>query len=410
MRLQYLTIIILLIASYNQCYETISTQEQTPLEFIKENKLAPGKVMYIPISALIPGQLRYAILNVKDKIKKAQDKGSVIGSNGASQYKYNNNSSILSIQEAVPVVISPVGLVLVDGHHDVLSSLALGATTIPIKIMKDMSHYAPKEFWQIAYQEGYVYPYTLDRQWKIPKNFTELVDDPNRYFAAITARKCFFIKDKNDQPEFDLDSGDYRFIIAQKGPESPLWLKIDKDIPFAEFMISDVLNNAGFREYTNEMAQNIPQAVIEKARMILHTAIERGKKSNIQGAHLTDDQLLYEKIKKLHLVPFGISGNQIKGCTLPKTKESFESIKKTILREVQAAEKMVQHKLEEMKAKNLPRTLFEKYKTQLDKYLNQMKQEAQKVISRKKEDLKNTSHELQSNFKKKIEQIKKIDE
>jgi hypothetical protein len=87
---------------------------------------------------------------------------------------------------------------------------------------------------------------------KIPLLFSELQDDPNRYFAALIARKC-----KAD--------GDLKMSI---GAEYPVWIKVGKDIPFVEFRISDVLWQKGII-YDYKMGDQPPQQLVEAARKTL---------------------------------------------------------------------------------------------------------------------------------------------
>jgi hypothetical protein len=74
---------------------------------------------------------------------------------------------------------------------------------------------------------SWAYLYTTSGEKLLPpKKFSELKDDTNRYFAAITARKY------TSNPD-----GSY----ASKGALYPLWIKVDKDIPFIEFKIANGL-------------------------------------------------------------------------------------------------------------------------------------------------------------------------
>jgi|GEM_PF-2101425 len=203
---------------------------------------------YITITDLTPGQLRYSQLNVNEKIAAARKKNS----------RYNNNTSILSTP--LPVILAPFGPVLVDGHHDTLASIALGATTIPVFVLQDFSTLTVEEFWQQATKEGLVYPYTLDNKYQLPTTFDALQDDPNRFFAALIARKC--VKDPNTGA-----------MIAVASPKTklgdyPVWIKFGNKIPFIEFKISDTLKAHGL-VYNNAWGENVSVEFVEAARAIL---------------------------------------------------------------------------------------------------------------------------------------------
>jgi hypothetical protein len=215
---------------------------------------------YIPIEDITPGQLRYSALNVEEKKKAAIERKAVTGdATGGRHYKYNDDKSALAAEEALPVVLAVFGPVLVDGHHETLASIALGAKTIPVYVKKDLSNLSKDAFWTQAQQEGLVYPYTLENTHKIPTSFKELQNDPNRFFAALVARKC----------PAEGSSANETFA-APKTPlaDYPVWIKVGKDIPFIEFKISDVLNK-NKHIYDENWGTKVPEEFVETARQTL---------------------------------------------------------------------------------------------------------------------------------------------
>ena len=233
---------------------------------------------YISYKKIHPGQLRYASKNVEEKRKKAIEVGAATWDNNNQwHYKYNHGTSIMAENNALPVVMAPFGYVLVDGHHDVLASIALGAEFIPIKVVDDMSSLNPNDFWLKAEKQGFVYPYAIGGARQVPpEQFDQLIDDPNRYFAAISARKCDKLGDAPNN---------------SKGADYPLWIKIGKDIPFIEFMIADALWNNNLL-YIYSMGNNPPKEFVEKARAIL-------KRANIKGLKLIPQRKYYFEIKNI---------------------------------------------------------------------------------------------------------------
>lgn len=213
---------------------------------------------YLPISEIFPAQLRYASQNVQDKINKKIMNGDAQWSdaNAGWEYRYNNGRSIFSIKESIPVVKAPFGYIVIDGHHDVLSSLFLEATWLPVHMIADLSDLSEDQFWDEAERLGWAYLYNLQGQRQIPpRDFYLLEDDPNRYFAMISARKCLVDKD----------------LINSIGAEYPIWVKVSNDIPFIELKIADILWQNQI-VYSYDMGRNPPEEFVEEARRVLLAA------------------------------------------------------------------------------------------------------------------------------------------
>lgn len=240
----------------------------------KEKKDSDKEVVkFISIDKIHPGQTRCSKQNAMDKAKKAMAKKD-------NMWKHDGKS-ILSKKKALPVVKSCFGYVLIDGHHDVLASLQLNAKEIPIKIITDLSHLSKDEFWDEAEKQKWAYLYSMDGKKSYPPmKFSELTDDPNRYFATITARKY-------------TSNGNGSF--SSKGAEYPLWIKVDKDIPFIEFEIANALYKQNFI-YNAEKMGNPPSAeIFEQARKIL-------LESNIRGLRVLSNKTHYQEINVERLI------------------------------------------------------------------------------------------------------------
>lgn len=84
-------------------------------------------VEYVSIREIFPAQIRYSILNMKDKANRRISKGDAVWNeeDGKWEYKFNHGTSILAEKDALPVVRTSFGYVLIDGHHDVLYFAAL---------------------------------------------------------------------------------------------------------------------------------------------------------------------------------------------------------------------------------------------------------------------------------------------
>lgn len=217
-----------------------------------------SEVQYLHMSEIQPGQIRFSSKNVEEKIEQAALKGDFFFNRQTQSIegKYFDGKSLFPESDALPVVKGRSGYVLTDGHHHVLAADQLSLPWVPVKRIADLSNLSDEEFWIEMERKGWVYLYDLNGQKRLPpKRFNELIDDPNRYFAALTARKV--------GPEGDFSHS--------TGAEYPLWIKVGKDIPFIEFKISDALNAHHFF-YSYEMGKEWDLCYLEKARSILANA------------------------------------------------------------------------------------------------------------------------------------------
>jgi len=232
-------------------------------------------VFYVSYHSIFPAQIRYSSQNVEEKISKAISQETAIHSKeGDWTFKYHEGTSILSEKQALPIVLAPFGYVLTDGHHDVLSSIHFGAEMIPIKIIADLSALDYEAFWKEAENRGWAYLYAIGGNRSLPPvDFSELVDDSNRYFAAITARK--FPDGLGSSESF--------------GAEYPLWIKIGKDIPFIEFKIADALWAKGFIYDAEAMGDPPRVEDVEFARKIL-------QESPVEGLRFVPERMHYSEV------------------------------------------------------------------------------------------------------------------
>lgn len=214
--------------------------------------------LYTTLSLIFPSQVRFSRQNVEDKIKYAlQGDAWYLPSTRSYGFRYDGYQSIFGPEAAIPIITTPKRLILADGHHSVLASLALGCKTIPIRPIAHWPHDLNSAFWQWAEDHNYAYLWDLDgKKLPPPQSFLDLKDDPLRYFAAITARK--YPSDRDPLKSFGLDY--------------PLWIKIGKDIPFIEMRIANTLFQAGFSyRYGQELSSDFT-SLVEQAREILRGA------------------------------------------------------------------------------------------------------------------------------------------
>ncbi|GAB4234930.1 MAG: hypothetical protein Tsb0021_14350 [Chlamydiales bacterium] len=220
------------------------------------------EAFYIEADAIKPGQVRYADYQVMEKVKESVENGEVAWNETEKRWelKHHHSSSLFPLSKSLPVVNGPYGFVLVDGHHHFLENQKLGGTTIPVKVIADYSRLSLEEFLNIAEEKGFIHPYDVyGNRVHLPLSFSELQNDPNRFFAALGKR--IYI----DTPEMHFS----------KGSEYPIWVKVGKDIPFIEMRISEAMWNAGL--VYDEQQGTEPDAVFyETARDVIKAAEIKG--------------------------------------------------------------------------------------------------------------------------------------
>ncbi len=240
-------------------------------------KLSKEKSFYIPTDKVHPGQIRYSDSVVKQKVKEHIEAGKASWNPETQTWilKYSENTCLFPLSKALPVVNSPNGYVLVDGHHHYMTNLSLGGSTFPITVIANLSHMTPQEFQDYAEQKGWTHPYDVfGNRINLPKSFQALKNDPNRNFATLCKRT---IKDPN-HPE------------QSTGVDYPIWLKVGKDIPFIEMKISEALWNEGL-VYENQQNTKQYEKFYEKARSAISRANIPGLRVNHSKTHYKDIDL-----------------------------------------------------------------------------------------------------------------------
>jgi len=192
-----------------------------------------SKPFFVDVKEIIPGQMRYSEDNVDEKVKKFVKGGRVIEKKGefklAAKTKEGKKikAALRKNKDALPVVKAPNGYLLIDGHHHLKASLKVGSKKIPIKVIADYSNMSENKFLKVAQKNHWVYTKDLDLEDKeLPKNFDELKDDPNRYFAGMAKGK------------------EKKGVVKSKFA-APIWIKDKKTLPFTEFRIADAMYAAG---------------------------------------------------------------------------------------------------------------------------------------------------------------------
>lgn len=192
-------------------------------------------VILVDIQKIFPSQLRYSEKNVEEKYQKAI-RGRAVS---------DNNHSLFESPDAIPVISFKGKFFLVDGHHSILASKQGGFKLMPVKIIEDYSG-SETDFWSWMEENNYAYLRHADgTKGKAPDSFGDLVDDPLRYFVAVSARKF----------EKSLE------FTQSVGADYPLWVKVYKGTPFMEFKMAEILYALGFKyAYTDNLSEKIEEA------------------------------------------------------------------------------------------------------------------------------------------------------
>ncbi len=200
-------------------------------------------VIFVDVNDVCPTQVMYSSRNAQEKylkaIKRRDQMAPVL--------------SLYSSDKAIPVIGFNAKYYAIDGHHSVVATTLGGFTLIPVT-MVDIYHGAEHEFWSWMEQMNYAYLYDHQGAPTPPvKSFYEMTDEPLRYFVARSAKKY----------DSTLDSS------KSSGPHHPLWIKIDKSVPFIEFKIAVLLHQLGFKyNYEDDI-----DVKIEQARAILNANV-----------------------------------------------------------------------------------------------------------------------------------------
>ena len=233
---------------------------------------------YIRIENIRPGQLRFSKLNVQSKVSKTIKKFDLQLTRKKQTLPFDSGKSILDIINPLPAIKTCFGFLLLDGHHDVLQSLEFQAETVPIRVIEDKTSLIEEDLYKYCevHNHSYFFDFGGENKLSPPKNFSEMINDPNRYFSAISARK------------FPISSNR---IEDSYGAKYPLWVKKLRGTPFIEFKIADKLYKHKLI-YQDIWESSIPDQFTEQAREVLKT-------DPITDLMLVPNKIHYNELKKL---------------------------------------------------------------------------------------------------------------
>jgi hypothetical protein len=219
-------------------------------------------VAFVPLIHIHPGQVRYSYNNVVDKLTKEGEKFAIFPPPGQSgdpilNPENDKGHSFYPESEALNVVLSDFGLILLDGHHGVITAIYFGASTLPVRIVADYRGKGSSQLWAELEAKAWAHLQTLSRGRQVPpSSFSDLEDDILRYFVALVAYKV--IVDPSGAIEYS----------APKSP--PIWIKINNSVPFIEFILADILTQGGLQVNQDIISQKpMDPKIVERARALL---------------------------------------------------------------------------------------------------------------------------------------------
>ncbi len=219
----------------------------------------PEEVSFLQINQLTSAQHRISFDRVQTKILD------LYATYGAESLRFDNHKSFLPQTAPIKVALLPDGIAVVDGNHETLASIYVGAKTIPVEVVAD---YSDRASTQGALKEmeknGLAYMRKLNGglSYKLVL-FSDLVNDPNRLLMSLVSRR---VKEISIDGEAKLEShASGRDVIVKFG----------EGTPFIEFICADILYEKGI-VYDPIWGEDIPKKIIKQMREILIKAKESG--------------------------------------------------------------------------------------------------------------------------------------
>ncbi|MGB8468088.1 MAG: ParB-like protein [Candidatus Babeliales bacterium] len=156
-----------------------------------------GDKKYVLNDNIAPGQIRIANAGVNEKVKAALQAGFVMQAGGNyTDLKFNEGSSIISDQNALPIVLikreGKTYGILLDGHHDFGANKKVGGSTVYVEVKDDLTNIPENAVWNELEAKGYIYPYNLsgEKIIPLPLSFDALQNDDYRFFVKLSMLEC----------------------------------------------------------------------------------------------------------------------------------------------------------------------------------------------------------------------------
>lgn len=243
-----------------------------------------GTTFYLSIQFLIPGQEWISVDNIIGKIKKAHTETTFVkNKHGEIDIAFADGTSAepMTDQPKIKVAATEAGYIIIDGHHETCRAVLLGSKTVPVEVVEDFTKRHPKMAMEAVWSELKSKHLSLFSEAKTPKHLAQfppclcdLSDKPNRFLARLLGMKVL----TDEQGKVTL--------AETRGVKHPIWVKVNRGIPFIEFYIADILEKNSIH-YDIRWGEDVPKDIVEEARHALVIAQANGPhKDIINGIHL----------------------------------------------------------------------------------------------------------------------------
>lgn len=224
----------------------------------RDLRLELGEIDFVDPRQIRPGQFRYSIENVNRHLQDMAEENQLEWDHTRRRWE-RHRKALLSLDEAVPVIRTDRGYLLLDGHHHVMAALYLRSRKFPVHVVEDLTgrsqNYQARRIreLQLTNYRG------LDGNWHRISWFSRMQDDP---LLMVVRRLRFRIVMKSDGH------------IRGSGSSFPVWIAFKGD-PYAELKIADALHAAGFRLPQNFSGEVSPEMEEQIRRHLVRMADER---------------------------------------------------------------------------------------------------------------------------------------
>lgn len=288
--------------------------EKQPLQLSGEDRaktVGEGKNrLYVPLQYLVRGQDFISTANVHRKAEVIVESGGVTYENDHPIPAFADGLSTLDIDaQVVKTQVAKVPgegseefrYIIIDGHHEAYAAVLTGSRKVPVEIISDYtlpksdgSLWKMEEIWDDLKMKGQtLFDLPSARLAERPPGLKGMVDNPNRFLARVVSLRV--LTENADDPSELL-----KVVKAQsRGVKEPLWIKINKGIPFIEFYIAQIFSEIPVT-YDPEWGESkVPEEVVEKCRAALIEA--QRKAQSRSAAELTARDKAILKLPLIHL-------------------------------------------------------------------------------------------------------------
>lgn len=241
-----------------------------------------GEETYFPTIALDAAQNRFAFQRFLGSLKKAVKEE-------PDWFAHDRGRALYGMHKRIKAVFYRGRLFIVDGHHRALISTYLGAKTIPVKILDDLSHLSPAKFRETMERRGWAYWRNYRGAAMTPVDLCDLADDPYLHYVRLVIVRL----------EAKIENG-HLYISNVRGADPAIAIKINSDVPHFENMMADAIHRSVDVD-PDFKGKSLPEDVLEEALDALWEKAQR-KSSPLRKVLLLDKPKRMAKLKLEKLI------------------------------------------------------------------------------------------------------------